>query len=89
VLKAQYPDMPLFAMPETAGVKVPLAWLLDNVLKRKGASVGGARLYEMQPLVIAAKRNTKSSDVTELAEKIKKEVQEKLHLKIEEEVKIL
>lgn len=88
-LKREYPEMPLFAMPETGGVKVPLAWLLDNVLKLKGASVGGARLYEKQPLVIAAKRNTSSNDVKSLAEKIKKEVQEKLQIEIEPEVRIL
>lgn len=88
-LKATYPEMPLFTMPETSGVKVPLAWLLDNVLNLKGASVGGARLFERQPLVIAAKRNTQSNDVKALAEKIKKEVKEKLKINIEEEVKIL
>jgi UDP-N-acetylmuramate dehydrogenase len=88
-LKAKYPGLPLFAMPETAGVKVPLAWFLDNVLRLKGASVGGARLYERQPLVIAAAKNTPSSDVKALAEKIKKEVQEKLQIIVEEEVKIL
>ena len=89
VLKEKYPEMPLFTMPETAGVKVPLAWLLDNVLHLKGTSVGGARLYEQQPLVIAAKRNTPSNDVQMLAEKIKREVQEKINLEIEEEVKII
>ncbi len=88
-LKVQYPEMPLFAMPETAGVKVPLAWLLDHVLDLKGASVGGARLFEKQPLVIAAARNTSSNDVQELAEKVKREVKEKLHLEIEPEVKII
>lgn len=89
VLKERYPEMPLFAMPETSGVKVPLAWLLDNVLKLKGARVGGARLYEKQPLVVVARQNTFSSDVKALAAKIKREVQEKINIEIEEEVKIL
>lgn len=88
-LKEKYPEMPLFAMPETSGVKVPLAWLLDKVLHLKGASIGGARLFERQPLVIAARRNTSSSNVKELAVKVKKEVQEKLKINIEEEVKML
>jgi UDP-N-acetylmuramate dehydrogenase len=88
-LKARYPDMPLFDMPETEGTKVPLAWLLDKVLNLKGASVGGARLYEKQPLVIVAKKNTPANDVHLLAQKIKKEMQEKLNIKIEEEVKII
>lgn len=88
-LKEKYPEMPLFAMPETSGIKVPLAWLLDNVLALKGAKVGGARLFEKQPLVIAAERNAKSRDVQALAEKVKTEVKEKINIKIEEEVKIL
>ncbi len=88
-LASMYPGMPLFDMPETSGVKVPLAWLLDKVLGLKGTCVGGARLFEKQPLVIAAARNTPSSDVQTLAEKIKKEVKEKLQIEIEEEVKII
>ncbi len=88
-LKEKYPDMPLFTIPETDGVKVPLAWLLDNVLHMKGASIGGARLFEKQPLVIAAARNTLSTEVKALAQKVKNEVKEKFNLHIEEEVKIL
>jgi UDP-N-acetylmuramate dehydrogenase len=88
-LEEQYPGLEVFVMPETRGVKVPLAWLLDNVLKLKGERVGGARLYEKQPLVIAAAHNTKSSDVVALVEKIKTEVKDKLHIDIEPEVKIL
>lgn len=89
MLKEKYPDMPVFAMPETSGTKVPLAWLLDKVLGLKGASVGGARLFEKQPLVIAAQKNTPYSDVVMLAEKVKAEVKKKLQIEIEEEVKII
>ncbi len=88
-LKATYPDMPLFDMPETDGVKVPLAWLLDNALHMKGATVGGARLFENQVLVIAAKRNTHARDVKELASNVQKKVFEELKIEIEPEVKIL
>lgn len=88
-LRERYPEMPLFDMPETAGVKVPLAWLLDKVLGLKGTRVGGARLFEKQPLVIVAQKRASSNDVITLAQKIKKEVQEKLQITIEEEVKII
>jgi UDP-N-acetylmuramate dehydrogenase len=88
-LKQKYPQMPLFDMPETSGVKVPLAWLLDKVLNLKGATVGGARLYEKQPLVIAAQKNTSANDVAMLAEKVQKEVKEKLQIEIEAEVKVI
>ncbi len=88
-LHAQYPDMPLFAMPEVAGVKVPLAWLLDQVLGIKGMQMGGARLFEKQPLVIAAARDARAVDVIALKEKVKTLVKEKLFFEIEEEVRIL
>lgn len=89
VLKQTYPDMPLFDMPETDGVKVPLAWLLDNALHLKGMAVGGARLFENQVLVIAATRNTLAHDVKELASEVQKKVFNELKIKIEAEVKIL
>ncbi len=81
--------MPFFAMPETSGVKVPLAWFLDRVLHANGAREGGARLFERQPLVIAADRGCSARDVRSLAEKIKREVKEKLGIEIEEEVTIV
>jgi UDP-N-acetylmuramate dehydrogenase len=92
VLKQRYPNLPVFTMPETKGVKVPLAWFLDDrngVLALEVKAVGGARLYEKQPLVIAAARGCKSEDVVALAEIVKKEIKEKINLEIEEEVKII
>ncbi len=89
VLKERYPGMPLFDIPETPGVKVPLAWLLDHILSLKGAAVGGARLFERQPLVVATARGTLATDVKTLAQKIKQDVKEKIGIDIEEEVKIL
>jgi len=81
-LRAKYPELPLFDMPETAGVKVPVAWLMDHVLHMHGATVGGARLYEKQILVIAAKRNTSSADVQMIAKKVIEEVKEKCNIEI-------
>ena len=49
-LQKTYPELPIFALPESPGVKVPLAWILDKVLGLKGFAVGGARLFERQPL---------------------------------------
>lgn len=88
-LQRTYPAMPTFAMPETAGVKVPLAWLLDHVLRLKGTSVGGARLFEKQPLVIAAKKNSLARDVELLAQFVEKKVKENFNIKLEREVKVI
>jgi UDP-N-acetylmuramate dehydrogenase len=88
-LKKRYPEMPLFAMPETDGIKVPLAWLLDKALSMHGTHVGGARLFEKQALVIAANRNASAHDVKELAALVQKKVFDELEIKIEPEVKII
>ncbi|MSR71001.1 UDP-N-acetylmuramate dehydrogenase [Candidatus Kaiserbacteria bacterium] len=86
-LAAQYGEMPQYAVE--GGTKLSMAWLLDHALGVKGMAVGGARLYERQPLVIVASRTARSADVQELAEKIKALAKEKLYLEIEEEVRII
>ena len=86
-LVQKYPGLPNF--PARQGRKLSLAWMLDNVLRVKGLSVGGARLYEKQPLVIAASRGTSASDVVALAEKVSQLVRDKLKITIEPEVKII
>ncbi len=64
-LSHTYPELPSFPAPSEASakegqadrrVKLSLAWLLDHALGLKGLSVGKARLYEHQPLVIATSR---------------------------------
>lgn len=89
VLKQTYPEMPLFSMPETNGIKVPLGWLLDHALNLRGYAVGGARLFEKQALVIAAAQGTSAHEVKELVNTVQKKVFEELKIKIEPEVKIL
>ncbi len=88
-LKKTYPNMPVFTLPEASGIKIPLGWLLDNVLHLKGISVGGARLFEKQALVVVAKRNTPARDIEELARTVAQKVQDKIGIRIEPEVKIL
>lgn len=88
-LQVRYPEMPLFAMPETAGFKVPLAWFLDHIFHVNGVREGGVRFFERQPLVIVADFGASSREVIEFKEKIKKLVKEKLDIEIEEEVRII
>lgn len=88
-LRARYPEMPLFAMPETSGIKVPLGWLLDHVLGLRGHAVGGARLFEKQALVIAARQGTPSHDVRALAAEVGKKVFETFAISVENEVQII
>jgi UDP-N-acetylmuramate dehydrogenase len=88
-LKKQYPDMPLFPMPETTGVKVPIAWLLDHVLHLNGFHMGTARVFEGQPIVLVADRGAYARDVQALAAYVRERVRETLGIEMEEEVKII
>ena len=91
-LAAQYPGLPLFSLPESSGKKVALAWLLDirnGVLDVASLCIGGARLFEKQPLVIVAKRNTSSTDIVSLAEVVREKIKNKFGIEIEFEVHVL
>jgi len=91
-LQTRYPELPLFPLPETTDVKVPLAWFLDyrhNVLDMRDVAVGGARLYEKQFLVLVAKRHTSAQDVQALAALVQKRVHDTLSIDIEPEVMMM
>ncbi len=88
-LKEQYPDMPIFALPETSGVKIPLAYLLDKVLGMRGYTNGHARLYEKQPLVITAEKECSAKEVRALAQVVQEKVFAITNIAIEPEVKII
>ncbi len=84
-LKAKNPDIPSFYVDE-ARVKIPLAWILDNVCHFKGFRQGYVGLYEKQPLVLIAERGAASCDVESLADHIKMTVRERTGVEIEREV---
>lgn len=88
-LKIRFPEMPLFDMPETDGVKVPLAWLLDKQLAMRGYAHGGARLFEKQPLVIAAARGTPATDVRALAQEVVEKARDAFGISLEPEVRVI
>ncbi len=87
-LQRKFPAMPTFSLPEAEGVKIPLAWLIDHVLHLKGSSIGGARLFERQPLVITS-RGASSHDVRALAALVRASVKENFNIEIEEEVNVV
>ncbi len=71
-LTAAHPTLPQF--PADGGVKVSLAWILDHVVKAKGMRVGGAFVWDAQPLVIATDRTATAADVRSLAALITEKV---------------
>lgn len=89
LLQRKYPDMPLFDMPETANMKVPLAWLLDKILHLNGFRLGKARLFENQPIVLVADKGATAAEVRALAEHVRVHVRTHFGFEIEEEVKVI
>jgi len=91
-LQTRYPELPLFPLPESTDIKVPLGWFLDyrhGVLDMRAVNVGGARMYEKQFLVLVAERNTSSKDVKKLAALVQQQVHDTLNIEIEPEVTIV
>lgn len=84
-LVARYPGLPAFAMGDS--VKVPLAWILDNVLSLRGYSKGPARLFEQQPLVLVTSHGARACDVEALASEVAARVFDATGITIEREVR--
>ncbi len=80
-----YPDMPSFPVNNTE-VKVPLAWILDNVLHMKGKGTKTVKLYEKQPLVLINTGAATSAEVIDFAEMIAQKVHDTTKITIQWEV---
>jgi UDP-N-acetylmuramate dehydrogenase len=57
-LQEKYPAMPVFSLPESTNIKIPLGWILDHVLGMRGFTNGPVRLYENQALVVVAQKGS-------------------------------
>ncbi|MDO8483117.1 MAG: UDP-N-acetylmuramate dehydrogenase [bacterium] len=92
-LKKQYPDLPFFLMSNVNGqmstVKLPLAWILDNVLHLKGFMTGSVGLHEAQPLVIVHTGGGKAEDVRRLAEGVAGKIKDATGIEVSWEVEYL
>ena len=88
-LQKRYPELPLFPLPESDRVKIPLGWFLDyrhGVLDMRGVTVGNARMYEKQFLVLVAAHHSSSDDIKKLAELVKEKIRAVLRMEVEPEV---
>jgi UDP-N-acetylmuramate dehydrogenase len=91
-LQKLFPLMPLFKMPETSDIKVPLGWLLDyrhGVIDLRDVRAGGARMFEKQFLVLVAERNASSADIKMVAALVQKKVRDAIGIEIVPEVRIV
>ncbi|MDR1762492.1 MAG: UDP-N-acetylmuramate dehydrogenase [Dysgonamonadaceae bacterium] len=83
-LKKHYPDIKHYPVNEEV-VKIPAAWLIEKC-GLKGKTLGGAQIYERQPLVIVNRGNAAGSDIAALAEEVQAAVKEKFFIDLKPEV---
>lgn len=80
--------IPHFINPDGT-IKIPAAWMIDRC-GFKGATEGGAAVYEKQPLVLVnASGNASAADVLALENRIIKGVQERFGVELHPEVEHL
>ena len=87
-LVAQYPDVPSYPVANNL-VKIPLAYILDVLLKLRGFSMNGVRCFERQPLVLVLSTTATAHDVELFAHEIEKKVFDATAIKIEREVQTI
>jgi len=67
-------------------IKIPLAWLLDNVCGLKGFHKGNVALFERQPIVLVNTGGASADEIKKFAEKIVLRVRKETGIDIEWEV---
>jgi UDP-N-acetylmuramate dehydrogenase len=87
-LKRKFLDLPGFPFSDTRSnlVKVPLAWILDNICGLKGYAKGNIRLFEKQPIVLVNTGGASAKETKRFAEEIIMCVKAKTGIDIEWEV---
>lgn len=79
-----YNNVPHYMLNDNQ-VKIPAAWLID-MCGMKGKCMGGAAVYDKQPLIIVNKNHATPSHIAALASLIQQNVYKKFNIHIEPEV---
>lgn len=87
-VQARYPGIPVFPLPE-GGVKIPIAWFLDHILKLRGVRDGGVEAWRNHVLALVAHPGATAEEVREFAKKISDRALSELHIHIHPEVRFL
>ena len=82
-LKQQYSDMPIFAVDDKTS-KLSAAKLID-LSGLKGFALGGAAVYDKQPLVVVNQNNATPQDIVDLCQYIQSVVQDKFGVTLQPE----
>ena len=85
-IKKVHPDVPVFK--NTNQIKIPAGWLIEK-LNWKGYKENNCGVYNKHSLVLINYGNASGKDIVNLSQKIKKDVNQKFNIKLEEEVSII
>lgn len=91
-LKKKFPDLPGFELrikDKGLRIKVPLAWILDNVCHFKGYKKGNVSLFSSQPIVLVQDGNASYFEIEAFAKEICDRVKVETGIDIEWEVQKL
>jgi UDP-N-acetylmuramate dehydrogenase len=88
ILLETYPDMPRYVV-NVELVKIPAAWILDNLCGFKGYRDGEVGVYQNQALVLVNFGGGTATQISKLAEKMIACVKEKTNIVLEKEVQII
>jgi UDP-N-acetylmuramate dehydrogenase len=84
-IEEKYPDIKKIEGKD--GIKIPSAWLIEHVAKKKGVTVGNVGSWEKQPLVLVNYGGATSEELNAFAYEIIKSVQEETGITLEQEVR--
>ena len=87
-IKNRFPQIPFYSV-RGEGVKIPLAFILDKVLKMKGVRVGNVGLYGRQPLVVVAYKGATQKEISCFTDDVKNKIKNITGIDIEREVVFL
>lgn len=80
--------VPFYTTDNADFYKISAAWLIDHA-GMKSAAIGGAQVWEKQPLVLINKGNATADDIIQLSSKIIDEVREKFGIVLFPEVNFI
>lgn len=87
-IQSRYPEMPVFPLPE-GGIKIPLGWYFEHVLKIRGHTEAFVEAWRDQALVIVAHPGATSDSVRTFVKKISDRARSELGIAITPEVREL
>lgn len=67
-------------------IKIPLAWILDNICGLKGYEKGNVKLFEKQPIVLVQNGSASAEEIESFAKEISDRVREQTGIIVEWEV---